>query len=651
MEYEHKRRITGVTVNALISMIILAGYMLVDRQWSPKGLAIFVAFFLGATPIIVFTLRSIERRASRHLYKYLDCPADVSETELKSARTALLLGPWRSALYTFVIWTIITPPILFQLLNRFGENSCPFKELYLALLALSPIFVTINLLAFELLARPYVAQLFPKGGVENVKSVFTLTVRKRLILTFLVVGPYCWGMLALLVYRRLLISHDLAEATDSVKWLVVFLLLVFFALFGLLVFYARKGIDQPLDRFLSHLRSTNNGVASSLVPVESIDDWGLIAERLNDRTLAAQALKVSEERVRSVIESVPLGVMVVTQQGSIESINAAITRMFGYGSDELCQQNLSVIIQDCPLVSSSQVKLEECDSVKCEAKTKNRSTFPAEVTLKPFETIEGSRWLMVVQDITERERSEQLRQEFVAMVGHDLRTPLAALQGFLEILSTGNYGTLSPTGNDRLLMASRSIGRLMNLVSDILDAARMEAGRLEMNPGQTSTEKIVASAIDSISEIALQKNIQISTQITKAELLADKDRLVQVLVNLLSNALKFSPSGSVVSVAVEPISHQFEFCVIDQGKGIPVEFRKSVFDRFQQVQDEDGFDHRTGTGLGLAICKAIVESHGGTIGVDSELGKGSRFWFRIPSHIARTTTKRDRDFVETLADN
>src|SRR6516165_2016997 len=116
MEYEHKRRITGVTVNALISMIILAGYMLVDRQWSPKGLAIFVAFFLGATPIIVFTLRSIERRASRHLYKYLDCPADVSETELKSARTALLLGPWRSALYTFVIWTIITPPILFQLL-------------------------------------------------------------------------------------------------------------------------------------------------------------------------------------------------------------------------------------------------------------------------------------------------------------------------------------------------------------------------------------------------------------------------------------------------------------------------------------------------------------------------------------------------------
>ena len=126
--------------------------------------------------------------------------------------------------------------------------------------------------------------------------------------------------------------------------------------------------------------------------------------------------------------------------------------------------------------------------------------------------------------------------------------------------------------------------------------------------------------------------------------------IVDKVISRLSNALKFSPSGSVVSLVVDSISNQFEFDVIDQGKGIPVEFRESIFDRFEQVQEYGG-DHRIGTGLGLAICKAIVESHGGTIGVDSELGKGSRFWFRIPSHMTRTTTKPGRDFVETLADN
>lgn len=223
----------------------------------------------------------------------------------------------------------------------------------------------------------------------------------------------------------------------------------------------------------------------------------------------------------------------------------------------------------------------------------------------------------------------QAKKEMVAMVSHDLRTPLTSVQGSLTLLSAGVYGGLSDRAMKEVTIAENNTSRLINLINDLLDVERMEAGRLEMTIRQTFVSQILEQTSASLESFAKQNNIELDLPETGLSLNADGERLVQVLINLVSNAIKFSPPNSTVTVTVEKLSDCVEFRVIDQGRGIPPEFIDSVFERFQQVKKSDA--GRKGTGLGLAICKAIIDGHGGTIGVTSRVGKGSTFWFRIPS--------------------
>jgi signal transduction histidine kinase len=250
------------------------------------------------------------------------------------------------------------------------------------------------------------------------------------------------------------------------------------------------------------------------------------------------------------------------------------------------------------------------------------------MTLTEYQSVDGPRYLAIMQDITEREKAEQFKQELLAMVSHDLRSPLTSVQGVMTLLAKGMYGQLTETGNKRVQVAEQSLARLIHLVDDILDLERMEAGKLQFNLERVPLSSIIDRSIEAVYDFAQQSHIRIDAAPTEILMDVDEDRLTQVVVNLLSNAVKFSPKNSIITVETERIADLVEVRVNDQGPGIPAEQQEGIFQRFHQV---DGVvTTQKGTGLGLAICKAIIEGHEGSIGVRSEVGKGSSFWIRIP---------------------
>jgi signal transduction histidine kinase len=220
-------------------------------------------------------------------------------------------------------------------------------------------------------------------------------------------------------------------------------------------------------------------------------------------------------------------------------------------------------------------------------------------------------------------------RDVISMVSHDLRTPLTSIHGMLALLSVGACGQLPPKALEAIRVAERGSTRLIQLVNDLLDIERLETGRLPMNLKQGSSKALIQRSVEAIIGFAAMHNIHITIPVTDYELVADEDRLVQVLVNLLSNAVKFSPNESVIDISIVDKGQDIEFRVTDQGPGIPPTNLASLFQRFQQIENITS-SKLVGSGLGLAICKAIVEAHKGQIGIESSLGNGSTFWFRLP---------------------
>jgi signal transduction histidine kinase len=200
------------------------------------------------------------------------------------------------------------------------------------------------------------------------------------------------------------------------------------------------------------------------------------------------------------------------------------------------------------------------------------------------------------------------------------------------LFDQGLLGELSEKGKNRLKFAQSETTRLIRLINDLLDIEKMEAGKFILDISEISVEELVEQAISSVAELAELKGIKLQTKYSQAgmSIEADSDRICQVLINFLSNAIKYSPEDSTVINSVEHNISQLMFSVEDRGRGIPEALKEKIFERFVQVEKTDATE-KGGTGLGLAISRAIVEQHGGTIGVESATGVGSKFWFTLPA--------------------
>ena len=236
-------------------------------------------------------------------------------------------------------------------------------------------------------------------------------------------------------------------------------------------------------------------------------------------------------------------------------------------------------------------------------------------------------------DITERLAVDRLKDEFIAVVSHELRTPLTAIRGSLGLLAGGACGAL-PVGGQRMLdIAVAQTDRLVRLITDILDIERMNAGDAPLATESCDAAPLLEQAVEALCPVAVAAAVAVAVSCPPLRLPADPDRLVQVLTNLLGNAIKFSPRGGTVRLAAARRGGEIVFSVADQGRGIPADKQQTIFERFVQVDASDARD-KGGTGLGLAICRGIVRQHGGRIWVESRLGGGSTFSFAVPAGAA-----------------
>lgn len=233
--------------------------------------------------------------------------------------------------------------------------------------------------------------------------------------------------------------------------------------------------------------------------------------------------------------------------------------------------------------------------------------------------------------------SERAKDEFLSVVGHELRSPLTSIRGALGLLDGGVLGELPQDAANMVSVAVLNTDRLVRLVNDILDIERMAAGRLLLEPAPVRAAALVSESIQVLQATADAAGVTLRSRVDSSAVFADADRIVQALVNLLGNAVKFSHAGDVVSVTVARDQDLALFSVRDDGRGIPVDRLESIFERFRQVDASDARE-KGGAGLGLPIARAIVEQHEGRMWAESEEGRGSTFHFTLP--LAREDRER-----------
>ena len=428
-------------------------------------------------------------------------------------------------------------------------------------------------------------------------------------------------------------------------------------------------VEQPVAAGRETVRVAQNRmmVFGLLFVMLALGSGGLLGSLYRQLEDVKENLRRSEAKFRGLVEGATNAIVGVDQEGRIELVNSAAERLFGYEVGELLGQTLEILVPERfrhvhtghrRLYMKRPMGRPMGKGLDLYAQRKDGTEFPTEISLTPLETENGLLVMSVIADITERrryreeieqknqeldlrnrevERANRMKSQFLASMSHELRTPLNAILGFSGLLAEQRAGSLNEK-QTRYVNHIQSGGQhLLQLINDILDLSKIEAGRLELHLENFPLAEVMPEVLSVIQPLAAEKKIKLDSAVEAGlRLHADRVRFKQILYNLLSNALKFTPEGGMVSIQSWPEEKWVHLMVRDTGIGISAEEQERIFDEFRQV----GTTTRgvtEGTGLGLAITRKLVDRHGGKIWVESELGQGSRFHILLPSGFALPT--------------
>ena len=396
---------------------------------------------------------------------------------------------------------------------------------------------------------------------------------------------------------------------------------------------------QVLDRIVSVSE------VSMEMPDFDVDVTGQheAGQTLKSSDEAEQALHLATHQRKLILESVGDGIYGIDLDGRLTFINEAGARLLGYTPEALNGCEIHDIIHHSPADGTPYsrttspilqgMRRRETVRMRDEAFWRHDGTkVPVEYVANPLiENGDISGMVVAFRDVSERRRLDRMKDEFISTVSHELRTPLTSLRASLGLISSGVLDKLPEKQRQMIEMATGNCDRLVRLVNDILDFGKMERGRLPLNRTAEPAADLLRRAADVAYSEATAAHITLHIEASPALILADTERILQVLNELVTNAIKFSPPKTVIRLGTQAADEgEVCFVVEDQGRGVAPEKLDHIFDRFQQG---DASDSRAlgGTGLGLALCRSIVEQHGGRIWVESTAGKGSRFLFTLPS--------------------
>ena len=370
---------------------------------------------------------------------------------------------------------------------------------------------------------------------------------------------------------------------------------------------------------------------------------------ISEQVRAEEKLRALIHQSNSILESVGDGIYGVDLDGRVTVVNPAAAQMLGYKPNELLGRNLHELVlhthaDGTPHPESEShilAAIKNLDTVRVANDVfwrKDGTSFPVEYVARPQidssgESHSGGKAIGVVvafTDTTERRALDRMKDEFISTVSHELRTPLTSLRAALGLVTGGALATRPEKMQQMLEIAIGNTDRLIRLVNDILDIERISSGNAQLHAAICPAAALLDRAVSLQQAAALKNNLRFNIDADGVEVWADPDRILQTLVNLISNAAKYSPQGGRITLTARNMDeNEAQFDISDQGRGVPADKLESIFERFQQVDASDSRD-RGGTGLGLAICRSIISQHGGKIWATSPKGEGATFHFTLP---------------------
>lgn len=439
----------------------------------------------------------------------------------------------------------------------------------------------------------------------------------------------------------------------------------------IIAYWAAQRIAKPILEVAHAADSIGQGEFDSEIVIDSDDEVGVLAEKFNEmrRNLktAVDQLRQEERKLTAIVENLGEGLIVVESAGRVLYVNPVAERLLNLGRTAGYQNFVAVDTEtgtiswtkqsmgaepaitdiqtvNLKVLSSSRRAMEQHQAMIAELSVNgdqsNAEMRVLRIIASQFsdESNKGAGTVYVFDDITHEYEVEQMKSEFVSLVSHELRTPLTSIIGFISLILDGKTGKINQKQYESLSRAHRQSERLAALINDLLDISRIEAGRIEMKRERVHIDQVAKRRIEELRPQADEKAITLllDTNLNLPLLIADADRIGQVFINLIGNAIKFTPNGGKVTVRISESSHNgsvsngFHVEIIDTGPGIPPDEREKIFDKFQQLASTRT-QQQGGTGLGLSIASGIVEAHGGKLWVDAgDNEQGCNFQFFIP---------------------
>jgi len=403
---------------------------------------------------------------------------------------------------------------------------------------------------------------------------------------------------------------------------------------------------RPLGVLSQAVRRIGEGDLLARASVQASDEIGRLAREFNTmadrlaeyRRSSLGDLLQAQQASQAAIDSLPDPVLVFSTAGSVLNVNTAAEKLLRVGVSGAGTDPLATVPPDVRallervrthVVSGKGPYLPKGfeEAVPIESPEGPRHLLPRATPLYSEEgAIAGA--TVVLQDVTRLMRFDELKNDLVATVAHEFRTPLTSLRMTIHLCLEGAVGPLTEKQSELLHAARDDCERLQSIVDDLLDLSRIRSGRVEVSPVPLPAKTLVEGVVADQMPQADSKGVELRGTVIEPVLpvLADPERISLVLTNLIANAVSHSPAGATVELRAEPEDRQVRFQVLDHGNGIPPEYQERIFEKFFRIPGTRG----EGIGLGLYISREIVRAHGGEMGVESRPGQGSRFWFTLP---------------------
>lgn len=408
------------------------------------------------------------------------------------------------------------------------------------------------------------------------------------------------------------------------------------------IFVARR-LTAPILSLTRGAEAVARGNFEVKVDVETGDELQELADTFNRMTaklnqyssLQVDRLIAEQRKTEAILYSIDDGIVLADKEGKVQLANRRAVELLGLGSKTsvegrtLAETMPASRLRDAVLAMAEDPK---GDAFKDLDLSTDQSRRYLRVRAHPVVTPEGPTMgvVVAVRDVTYERELDKMKEEFLQYITHDLRNPVGSMIGFLDYLLKGTAGGLNPDQHKIVSSVRHAASRLLGMINNILDIAKIESGKLKPKLKTASLKSIAAHSIEILESLAQKRKIEIELR-AGGEFAADMDPdlIERVFNNLVGNAIKYAPEGSTVNVSLTDEGKDFKACVEDSGEGIPEEYTERIFQKFEQVSGQ----RQGGTGLGLTIAKFFVESHLGRIWVESEPGKGARFYFTLPKKL------------------